>query len=79
MNDSFLMCTGMLTSGLECEYIHSEDDSTLMAESKEELKSLLMMVKEESERASLKLYILYVTLYTNILSFLTAMIDYRNT
>jgi len=50
-----------------------------MAESKEELKSLLMMVKEESERASLKLYILYVTLYTNILSFLTAMIDYRNT
>ena len=55
------------------------DDITLMAESKEELKSLLMMVKEESERASLKLYILYVTLYTNILSFLTAMIDYRNT
>ena len=31
------------------------DDTTLMAESKEELKSLLMRVKEESERASLKL------------------------
>ena len=31
------------------------DDITLMAESKEELKSLLMRVKEESERASLKL------------------------
>ena len=31
------------------------DDTTLMAESKEELKSLLMEVKEESERASLKL------------------------
>ena len=30
-------------------------DSTLMAESKEELKSLLMRVKEESERAGLKL------------------------
>ena len=33
------------------------DDTTLMAESKEELKSLLMEVKEESERASLKLNI----------------------
>ena len=31
------------------------DDTTLMAESKEELKSLLMRVKEESERVSLKL------------------------
>ena len=30
------------------------DDSTLMAESKEELKSLLMRVKEESEKAGLK-------------------------
>ena len=33
------------------------DDTTLMAERKEELKSLLMRVKEESERASLKLNI----------------------
>ena len=33
------------------------DDSTLMAESKEELKHLLMKVKEESEKASLKLNI----------------------
>jgi len=31
------------------------DDTTLMAESKEELKSLLMKVKEESEKADLKL------------------------
>ena len=31
------------------------DDTTLMAESKEELKSLLMRVKEESEKAGLKL------------------------
>ena len=31
------------------------DDTTVMAESKEELKSLLMRVKEESERAGLKL------------------------
>ena len=33
------------------------DDTTLMAESKEELKSLLMKVKEESENVSLKLNI----------------------
>ena len=33
------------------------DDTTLMAESEEELKSLLMMVKEESEKAGLKLNI----------------------
>jgi len=33
------------------------DDTTLMAESKEELKSLLMKVKEESEKVSLKLNI----------------------
>ena len=34
-----------------------EDDTTLMAESKEELKSLLMRVKEKSERAGIKLNI----------------------
>ena len=33
------------------------DDTTLMAESKEELKSLLMKVKDESENAGLKLSI----------------------
>ena len=33
------------------------DDTTLMSESKEELKSLLMKVKEESEKAGLKLNI----------------------
>ena len=34
------------------------DDTTLMAESEEEMKSLLMKVKEESERVGLKLNIL---------------------
>ena len=34
-----------------------EDDTILMAESKEELKSLLMQVKEESEKTGLKLSI----------------------
>ena len=33
------------------------DDTTLMAESKEELKSLLMKLKEENEKVGLKLYI----------------------
>ena len=33
------------------------DNTTLMAKSKEELKSLLMKVKEESEKVGLKLYI----------------------
>ena len=37
--------------------LRNADDPTLMAESKEELKSLLMRVKEESERAGLKLHI----------------------
>ena len=38
-------------------YLRYSDDTTLMAESKEELKSLLMKVKEESETAGLKLNI----------------------
>ena len=37
--------------------LRSADDTTLMAESKEELKSLLMKVKEESEKTGLKLSI----------------------
>ena len=38
-------------------YFRYADDSTLMAESKEELKSLLMNVKEESEKVGLKVNI----------------------
>ena len=37
--------------------LRSADDTTLMAESEEELKSLLMKVKEESEKVGLKLNI----------------------
>ena len=40
-----------------CYNLRYADDTTLMAESKEELKSLLMKVKEESEKAGLKLNI----------------------
>ena len=39
---------------MDCRYA---DDTTLMAESEEELKSLLMKVKEESEKVGLKLSI----------------------
>ena len=45
---------------LESRYINNlkyADDTILMAESKEELKSLLMMMKEESEKTGLKLNI----------------------
>ena len=39
------------------QYFRYTDDTTLMAESKEELKNLLMKVKEESEKVGLKLSI----------------------
>ena len=42
-------------AGRNINNLRYADDTTLMAESKEELKSLLMKVKEESEKASLKL------------------------
>ena len=46
-----------LESRLLGEISITSDDATLMAESKEELKSLLMKVKEESEKVGLKLNI----------------------
>ena len=42
--------TGIKISGRNIDNLRYADDTTLMAESKEELKSLLMKVKEESER-----------------------------
>ena len=42
-------------AGRNINNLRYADDTTLMAESKEELKSLLMKVKEESEKAGLKL------------------------
>ena len=49
---------GIKIGGRSINSLRYADNTTLMAESKEELKSLLMRVKEESERASLKLSIL---------------------
>ena len=44
-------------AGRNLNNLRYEDGSTLMAESEEKLKSLLMKVKEESEKVGLKLYI----------------------
>ena len=48
---------GIKISGRNMNNLRYADESTLMAESKEELKSLLMKVKKESEKVGLKLNI----------------------
>ena len=48
---------GIKIGGRNINNLRYVDDTTLIAESKEELKSLLMRVKEESERPDLKLNI----------------------
>ena len=48
---------GIKIAGRNINNLRYTDDTTLMAKSEEELKSLLMKVKEESEKAGLKLHI----------------------
>ena len=48
---------GIQTAGRKINNLRYADDTTLMAESEEELKTLLMKVKEESEKVGLKLNI----------------------
>ena len=48
---------GIKAAGRNINNLRYSDDTTIMTESKEELKSLLMKVKEESEKAGLKLSI----------------------
>ena len=48
---------GIKIAGKNINNLRYPDDTTLMAESEEELKSLLMRVKEESEKVGLKLNI----------------------
>ena len=48
---------GIKISGRNINHLRYADDTTLMAESEEKLKSLLMKVKEESEKVGLKLNI----------------------
>ena len=49
--------TGIKITGRNINNLRYADDTTLMAENEEELKSLLMNVKEESEKSGLKLNI----------------------
>ena len=49
--------TGLKIAGRNINNLRYTDDTTLMAESEKELKSLLMKVKEESEKAGLTLNI----------------------
>ena len=48
---------GIKIAGRNINNLRYADDTTLIAESEEELKSLLMKVKEESEKVGLKLHI----------------------
>ena len=48
---------GIKIAGRNVNKLRYADDTTLMAESEEEIKSFLMKVKEESEKAGLKLHI----------------------
>ena len=48
---------GIKIAGRNISHLRYADDNTFMAESEEELKSLLMKVKEESEKVGLKLNI----------------------
>ena len=48
---------GIKIAGRNSNYLRYADDTTLMAESEEELKTFLMKVKEESENVGLKLNI----------------------
>ena len=49
--------TGVNIAGRNVNNLRYADDTTLMAESKEELKSLLIKIREENEKAGLKLNI----------------------
>ena len=57
MRNTGLDETGIKIAGRNINNLRYADDTTLMAESEEELKSLLMKVKEESEKVGLKLNI----------------------
>ena len=60
---------GIKIAGRNISNLRYGDDTTLMAESEEELKSLLMKVKEESEKLGLKLNIQKTKIVQPVLSF----------
>ena len=51
------LCPGIKIAGRNINNLRDADDTTLMAENEEDLKSLLMKVKEESKKVGLKLNI----------------------
>ena len=53
---------GIKIAGRNINHLRYADDTTVMAESEEELKSLLMKVKEDSEKVGLKLNIQIMTI-----------------
>ena len=55
MRNAGLKQAGIKITGRNINNLRYADDTTLMAESEEELKSVLMKVKEESEKVGLKL------------------------
>ena len=57
---------GIKIAGRNINNLRYADDTTLMAESEEELKSLLMTVKEESEKGGLKLNISKTRIMTSV-------------
>ena len=57
---------GIKIAGRNINNLRYTDDATLMAESEEELKSLLMRVKEESEKTGLKLNIQKTKIMTSV-------------
>ena len=59
---------GIKIAGRNNNNLKYADDTTLMAESKEELKSLLMKVKEESEKVGLKVNIQKIRSWHLVLS-----------
>ena len=61
---------GIKTAWRDINNLRYADDITLMAKSKEKLKSLLMKVKEESEKAGFKLTILKTKIMASIPSLL---------
>ena len=58
---------GIKIAGRNINNLSYANDTTIMAESKDELKSLLMRVKEESEKAGLKLNIQKMKIMTSVL------------
>ena len=57
---------GIKITGRNTNNLRYADDTTLMAESKEELKSLLMKIKEENEKVGLKLNIQKIKIMTSV-------------